>query len=80
MLFVVSLGRLLSVTPRMDHMRPRYMGMVSRFLVLSSLVVLCCLTVVAGSVSKMFVCLLMVFGSFFRHFSLSPAACVSGDR
>ena len=57
MLFVVSLGRLLSVTPRMDHMRPRYMGMVSRLLVLSSLVVLCCFTVVAGSVSEMFVSL-----------------------
>jgi len=60
----------------MDHMRPRYVGMVSRFLVLSSLVVLCCLTVVAGSVSKVFVCLLMVFGSFFRHFSLLPG-CAS---
>ena len=50
MLFVVGLGRLFSVTPRMDHMRPRYMGMVSRFLVLSSFVVLRCFTMMTSSV------------------------------
>jgi hypothetical protein len=79
-LFVVRLSRLFSVTARMDHMRPRYMGMVSRFLVVSSLVVFCCFTVVAGSMSKMFVCLLVVFGSFFRHCSFPSRVCVSGDR
>jgi hypothetical protein len=71
-LFVVGLGRLFSVAARMDRMRPRYMGMVRRFLVLPSLVVLCCFIVVAGSVSKMFVRLLVVFGSFFRHCSFLP--------
>jgi hypothetical protein len=79
-LLVVGLGRLFSVTSRMDHMRPRYVGMVSRLLVLSSLVVLCRFTVVAGGVSEMFVCLLVVFGSFFRHFSLLPGCASAGDR
>ena len=41
-----------------DRMRPRNMGMVRRFLVLSSLVLLCCFIVMAGGVSKMFVRLL----------------------
>jgi hypothetical protein len=78
-LYVVGLGRLFSVTPRMDHMRPCNMGMVRRFLVVSALVVLCCFTVVAGSVSKMFVCLLVVFGCFFRHCRFLRV-CVSCDR
>jgi hypothetical protein len=51
--------------------------MVSRFLVVSSLVVFCCFTVVAGSMSKMFVCLLVVFGSFFRHCSFPPGSASS---
>jgi hypothetical protein len=38
--FLVGLHGLFSVTSRMDHMCPRYMGMVCRFLVLSALVVL----------------------------------------
>jgi hypothetical protein len=71
-LFVVGLRRLFSVAARMDRMRSRYMGMVRRFFVLSSLVVLGCFTVVAGSMSKMFVRLLVVFGSFFRHCSFFP--------
>jgi hypothetical protein len=71
-LFVVGFRRLFSVAARMDRMRPRYMGMVRRFLVLPSFVVLCRFNVVAGSVSKIFVRLLMVFGSFFRHCSFLP--------
>ena len=67
MFFVVGLHRLFSVTSRMDHMRPRYMGMVRRFFVLSALVMLCCFTMVTGSVGKMFLHLLVVLGSFFRH-------------
>jgi hypothetical protein len=55
-LFVVRLRRLLSVTPPMDCVRPRHMGMVRRFLVLPALVVFCCFTMVASSVSKMFLC------------------------
>ena len=72
MLFVVGLRRFFSVTSRMNRMCPRYMGMVCRFLVLSALVVLCCFIVVVGRLSKMFVCLLVVFGSFFRHCSFLP--------
>jgi hypothetical protein len=65
--FVVGLHGLFRVTSRVDHMRPRYMGMVRRLLVLSGLVVLCRFTVVTGSVGKMFLHLLVVLGSFFRH-------------
>lgn len=72
MLFVVGLRRFFSVAARMDRIRPRYMGMMRRFLVLSSLVVLCCFIVVAGGVSKMFVRLPVVFGSFFRHCGFLP--------
>ena len=46
-LFVVGLRRLLSVTPPMDCVRPRHMGMVRRFLMLPALVVFCCFTMVA---------------------------------
>jgi hypothetical protein len=77
-LFVVGFRRLFSVAARMDRVRPCDMGMVRRFLVLSSLMVLCCFIVMAGSVSKMFVRLLVVFGSLFRHSSFSRV-CVSGD-
>ena len=67
MLFVVGLRGLFSMTSCMDRMRPCYMSVVRRFLVLSALVVFCCFTVVAGSVGKVFLCFLMVLGSFFRH-------------
>jgi hypothetical protein len=71
-LFVVRFHRLLSMTSRMDYMRPRYVGVVRRFLVMSGLVVLCCLTVMTGSVSKMFLHLLVVFSGFFRHCRFLP--------
>jgi hypothetical protein len=50
-LFVVGLYRLFSVTSRMNHMCPRYVGMVRRFLVLSGLVVFRCFTMVTGGVN-----------------------------
>ena len=65
MLFVVRLYSLFSVTSRMNHVRPRYMGMMCRLFVLSAFVVLCCFTMVTGSVSEMFLYFLMMFGSFF---------------
>jgi hypothetical protein len=71
-LFVVGLHRLFGVTSRMDHMRPRYVGMVRCFLVLSALVVLCCFTMVTGSVDQMFLHLLVVLGGFFRHCRFLP--------
>jgi hypothetical protein len=71
-LFVVGLHRLFRVTPRMNHVRPRYVGVVRRLFVLSAFVVLCSFTMVTGSVGKMFLYLLVVFGSFFRHLSFSP--------
>jgi hypothetical protein len=72
-LFVVGLHSLFRVTPRMNHVRPRHVGMVCRLLVLSALVVLCCFTVVTRSVGKMFLDFLVVFCSFFRHFVFSRA-------
>ena len=77
MLFVVGLHRLFSVTSRMDHMCPRYVAMVRSFLVVSSLVVLGCFPMVTGSVSKMFLHLLVVFGSLFGHYRLLPGC---GER
>ena len=65
MFFVVGLHGLFGVTSRVDRVRPRYMGMVRRLLVVSALVVFCRFTVVTRSVSKMFLYLLVVFGSFF---------------
>jgi hypothetical protein len=56
----------------MDYMRPRYVGMVRRFLVLSGLVVLGCFTMVTGGLGKMFLHLLVVLGSFFRHCHFLP--------
>jgi hypothetical protein len=64
-LFVVRLYSLFSVTSRMNHVRPRYTGMMCRLFVLSAFVVLCCFTMVTGSVSEMFLYFLMMFGSFF---------------
>ena len=65
MLFVVGLYSLFSVTSRMNHVCPRYVGMMCRLFVLSAFVVLCCFTMVTGSVSEMFLYFLMMFGSFF---------------
>jgi hypothetical protein len=64
---LVRLHGLFRVTSRMDYMCPRYMGMVRRFLVLSTLVVFCCFTMVAGRLGKMFLCLFVVVGGLFRH-------------
>ena len=80
MLFVVGLPSLFRVTPRMNHVRPRYVSVVRRLLVLSAFVVLCCFTMVTRSVGKMFLDLLVVFGSFFRHCSFPSRVCVNGDR
>jgi hypothetical protein len=71
--FVVGLYRLFSVTSRMNHMCPRYVGMVRRFLVMSGLVVLGCFPMMTGSVGKMFLHLPVVLGSFFRHCCSLPA-------
>jgi len=70
----MGLHGLFSVTPRMDHMCPRYMGMVRRFLVLPDFVVLGCFTMVTSGVGKMFTGLLVVFGGFFRHRRFLPGA------
>ena len=77
MFFVVGLHCLLSVTSRMDYMRPRYMGVVRRFLVLSALVVFCRFPMVTGSVGKMFLRLLVVFSSLFGHYRFLPGCGVS---
>jgi hypothetical protein len=53
------------------------MGMVSRFLVLSSFVVLRCFTMMASSVGMMFLCFLVVFASLLRHFAFPPYHCKS---
>jgi hypothetical protein len=66
-LLVVGFYRLFSVASRMDCMRPCYMSVVRRFLVMSALVVLCCFTMMAGRVAKMLLRLLVVFSGFFRH-------------
>jgi hypothetical protein len=81
-LFVVGFRRLLSVTTRMDGVRPCYMGMVRGSLVLSAFMVFCRFAMVAGSVGKMFLCFLVVLGSFFRHCSppLVTQAAFKGDR
>jgi hypothetical protein len=71
-LFVVLFHRLFSVTSRMDYMRPRYMSMVRRFLVMPGLVVLGRFTMMTGSLGKMFLYLLVVFSRFFRHCRFLP--------
>jgi len=48
------------------------MGMVSRFLVMSSFVVPRRFTMMASRVGMMFLCFLVVFGSLFRHFAFPP--------
>ena len=72
MLFVVRFGRLFRVNSSVNCVRPRQMGMVSRFLVLSSFVMLRCFTIMASSVGVMFLCFLVVFASFPRHFAFPP--------
>ena len=76
-LFVVRFGRLFRVTSGVNCVRPRQMGMVSRFLVLSSFVVLRCFTMMTSCVGMMFLCFLVVFGSLFRHFAFPPYHFVS---
>jgi hypothetical protein len=71
-LFVVLFHRLFSVTSRMDYMRSRYMSMVRRFLMMPGLVVLGRFTMMTGSVGKMFLYLLVVFGRFLRHCRFLP--------
>ncbi len=72
MFFVVGLHCLFRETPRMNHVRPRYVGVVRRLFVLSGLVVLGRFTMVTGGVGKMFLHLLVVFGRFFRHCRFLP--------
>jgi hypothetical protein len=69
-LFVVRFGRLFRVTSGVNCVRPRQMGMVSRFLVLSSFVVLRCFTMMTSCVGMMFLCFLVVFGSLFLRTTL----------
>jgi hypothetical protein len=64
-LFVVGFRRLFRVTSGMNGVRPRHMGMVSRFLVMAGLVVLRCFPMVSSSVGMMLLCLLVAFNSFF---------------
>ena len=71
-LFVVRFGRLFRVNSSVNCVRPRQMGMVSRFLVLSSFVMLRCFTIMASSVGVMFLCFLVVFASILRHFAFPP--------
>ena len=71
-LFVVRFGRLFRVNSSVNCVRPRQMGVVSRFLVLSSFVVLRCFTMMTSSVGMMFLCFLVVFASFLRHFAFAP--------
>ena len=71
-LCVVRFRRLFRVSSGMECVCPRYMGMVSRFLVLSSLVVLRCFTMMASCVGMMFLCFLVVLGSLLRHFDFPP--------
>ena len=63
MVFVVGFGRVFRVTSGMDCVRPRQMGMVSRFLVMARLVMLRSFAVMSSSVTVMLLCLLMVFDS-----------------
>ena len=74
MLFVVGFRRLFRVTSGMHGVRPRHVGMVSRFLVVAGLVVLRCFTMMVRCVGMMFLGFLMVFGSFLRHLAF-PEKC-----
>ena len=57
----------------MNCVRPRYMGMMSRFFVLSALVVFRSFAVVASSVGMVFLRFLVVLGCLFRHGRFSIA-------
>jgi hypothetical protein len=57
----------------MNCVRPRYMGMMSRFLVLSTFVVFRSFAVVASSVGMVFLRFLVVLGCLFRHGRISIA-------
>ena len=63
-LFAVRFRGLFRVMSGMNCVRPCYMGMVSRLLVLTSLVVLRCFTMMSSRVRMLFLCFLVVFGSF----------------
>ena len=63
MLFVVRFGRLFRVTSSVNCVRPRQMGMVSRFLVMARLVMLRSFAMMSSSVTVMLLCLLVVFDS-----------------
>ena len=63
MLFVVCFGRLFRVTSSVNCVRPRQMGMVSRFLVMARLVMLRSFAMMSSSVTVMLLCLLVVFDS-----------------
>ena len=55
----------------MEGVSPGYVGVVGRFLVLISVVVLCRFSMMASCVGMMFLCFLVVFGSLLRHFGSS---------
>jgi hypothetical protein len=55
------------MTSGMERVRSRYVRMMSRFLVLSALVVFRCFTMVTSSVGHMFLGFLVVLGSFLGH-------------
>jgi hypothetical protein len=57
----------------MNCVRPGYMGMMSRFLVVSALVVFRSFTVVASSVCMVFLRPLVVLGCLLRHGRFSTA-------
>ena len=63
MVVVVGFGRVFRVTSGMDCVRPRQMGMVSRFLVMARLVMLRSFAVMSSSVTVMLLCLLVVYDS-----------------
>lgn len=63
-LLVVRFRRLFRVTSGVKCVSSGYMGMVSRLLVLSSLMVPCGFTMVASSVGVMILRFLVVFGRF----------------
>jgi hypothetical protein len=66
-LFVVGFRRVFSMTSSMERMRSRYVRMMSRLLVLSTLVVFRCFAVVTSGVGHMFLGFLVMLGSFLRH-------------
>ena len=70
-LFVMRFRCLFSGTSGVNCVRPRDMGVVSRFLVMSSFVVLRSFTMMASGMGMMFLCLLVVFGCLLRHVASS---------